>query len=165
MQKIGTIIEACERFGVPTENIPEAFHSVLVFRNTRLRTSLGRMVHKRNPATGEAAPWIEIHPRVLADPGQMRDTLAHEVAHVIAGIDAGHGPEWRRWARVLGHTGERCATQVAAERVGIERAPRRPMRPVAKCSRCDYTVHRRRALPRTKVYEHRGCGGRIEAIR
>ena len=165
MQKIGTIIETAEQFGVPTENIPAEFHAVPVFRNGRLRTSFGRMVRKRVPGTDVASVHIEIHKCVFVDPDQMRDTLAHEIAHVIAGIEAGHGPAWRRAARSVGHSGERCATQAAAQAVGIERAPRRPMRPVAECDRCGYTIERRRALPRSKVYTHRRCGGNIKAIR
>jgi predicted SprT family Zn-dependent metalloprotease len=30
------------------------------------------------------------------------DTLRHEVAHVIAGPQAGHGPQWRAWAMKVG---------------------------------------------------------------
>jgi hypothetical protein len=32
-------------------------------------------------------------------------TLLHEVAHAIAGSDAGHGPRWKRIARDLGYIG------------------------------------------------------------
>ncbi len=32
-------------------------------------------------------------------------TLLHEVAHAIAGSDAGHGPRWKRVARELGYVG------------------------------------------------------------
>lgn len=40
---------------------------------------------------------------VLADPWpEVRDTLAHEVAHALAGFRAGHGARWQAWAGVLG---------------------------------------------------------------
>jgi predicted SprT family Zn-dependent metalloprotease len=32
----------------------------------------------------------------------MLDTLLHEIAHALAGGKAGHGPEWKKWARRLG---------------------------------------------------------------
>lgn len=41
-----------------------------------------------------ARPWEE-----------TRDTVFHEVAHVIAGSTAGHGPEWARVAKRLGGSG------------------------------------------------------------
>ena len=34
-----------------------------------------------------------------------KDTVIHEVAHAIAGKEAGHGPVWQRIARELGGTG------------------------------------------------------------
>lgn len=39
---------------------------------------------------------------------QVRETILHEIAHALAGQDAGHGPAWRRVARQIGSTGERC---------------------------------------------------------
>ncbi len=32
------------------------------------------------------------------------DTIRHEIAHALAGSAAGHGPEWKRWARKVGAT-------------------------------------------------------------
>ncbi len=32
----------------------------------------------------------------------LEDTVRHEIAHLIVGIDARHGPRWRRVARALG---------------------------------------------------------------
>ena len=36
------------------------------------------------------------------------DTLLHEVAHALAGYRAGHGPEWKRWAKKVGAKPKRC---------------------------------------------------------
>ena len=72
-------------------------------------------------------------------------TLLHEVAHALAGPDAGHGARWKKIARELGyvggvtHNGE-TATELAP---WIGRCPtghvayrhRRPTRP-ASCSKC-----------------------------
>lgn len=37
----------------------------------------------------------------------IHQTLLHEVAHAMAGHDAGHGPTWRRIARDIGYVGGR----------------------------------------------------------
>lgn len=33
---------------------------------------------------------------------QVRDTILHEIAHAIAGYEAGHGPKWKAVARQIG---------------------------------------------------------------
>lgn len=38
----------------------------------------------------------------------LQNTVTHEVAHLLAGHGAGHGPIWRAIHRKLGGTGERC---------------------------------------------------------
>jgi alkylated DNA nucleotide flippase Atl1 len=160
LRQIGTIITTCERFGVPTESIPAHLHSVPVHVNPRLRTVLGKAgFHTR---TKEYS--IEIHKCVFADPDQMQKTLAHEVAHVIAGISQGHNSRWKAIARRLGHSGERCSTREVAERIGMPKRARRVQRIVARCVRCDYEVIRTRALKRGATFTHIRCGGRIVAI-
>lgn len=39
---------------------------------------------------------------------KVRETILHEIAHAIAGHEAGHGGEWRRVARFLGISATRC---------------------------------------------------------
>lgn len=39
---------------------------------------------------------------LVNDEAQMLDTILHEIAHVLAGRAAGHGPKWRAAARKLG---------------------------------------------------------------
>ena len=43
---------------------------------------------------------------------ELRDTVKHEIAHAIAGVRAGHGPEWRTVARQIGANPVRTATRV-----------------------------------------------------
>lgn len=158
MRFVGTIITACERFGVPTEHIPEDVRSVEVFVNPRLRTAFGKAV-----AGGPRGRHIQIHKCVFVDPEQMRKTLAHEVAHIIAGIRSGHNEVWRTIAKALGASGERCVTAEHAASLGIERPPTRPLRVVASCDRCDYVVKRRKRLARNRSYTHTRCGGNIRS--
>lgn len=39
---------------------------------------------------------------------EVRDTLLHEIAHALAGHEAGHGPAWREVARSVGAKPRRC---------------------------------------------------------
>jgi len=39
------------------------------------------------------------------DDDEIHQTLLHEVAHALAGHEAGHGPSWKRIARSLGYVG------------------------------------------------------------
>lgn len=41
---------------------------------------------------------------------RCKETILHEIAHALAGSQAGHGPVWVRQARALGIKGERCFT-------------------------------------------------------
>lgn len=40
---------------------------------------------------------------------QVRDTILHEIAHAIAGFDAGHGPAWKSVCRRIGANPNRTA--------------------------------------------------------
>jgi|TARA_R110000824_G_scaffold186284_7_gene367563 predicted SprT family Zn-dependent metalloprotease len=40
---------------------------------------------------------------------ESKDTILHEIAHALAGFDAGHGPRWVALAKSIGCNGERCA--------------------------------------------------------
>lgn len=40
----------------------------------------------------------------------IKNTILHEIAHAIAGPDAGHGPRWKLLARAIGCSAERCNT-------------------------------------------------------
>lgn len=46
----------------------------------------------------------------------VNDTILHEMAHAIAGHEAMHGPKWKRVAKRLGCSAERCATAFLASK-------------------------------------------------
>lgn len=86
--------------------------------------------------------WVEVLPM-----DTLRNTILHEIAHAMAGVQAGHGPLWKAMARAIGCTGERCAETKGysigeklwtatcpgcARTVGQHRAPLR----VKACSTC-----------------------------
>ncbi len=39
---------------------------------------------------------------------EVRDTILHEIAHILAPRGAGHGPRWRVVALAIGCNGQRC---------------------------------------------------------
>lgn len=52
------------------------------------------------PKIIEIARWHAAHD----EPGQVTDTILHEIAHALAGANAGHGPVWKAVARRIGAT-------------------------------------------------------------
>lgn len=66
----------------------------------------------------------------------IRDTVLHEIAHILAGYDAGHGPIWVRVAQQIGCSGERCT----AAPVSVD------YRYEFVCDHCDMVVARRHRL-------------------
>ena len=51
---------------------------------------------------------VSLHLAHLNEPEQSRDTILHEIAHAIAGREAGHGPKWQEACRRVGARPERC---------------------------------------------------------
>ncbi|WP_169973369.1 SprT-like domain-containing protein [Tautonia rosea] len=71
---------------------------------------------------------------VRNNPDEMvRDTLLHEIAHAIAGPDAGHGPAWKAVAIRLGATPRSCET---SNTLAVQ-----PGDWQATCPSCQKTVH------------------------
>lgn len=44
---------------------------------------------------------------------EVRETILHEIAHALVGAEHGHDEVWRRTARQIGSTGERCVSAEA----------------------------------------------------
>jgi hypothetical protein len=57
---------------------------------------------------GLSAPLTRLHPEA-----EVRDTILHEIAHAIAGPQAGHGPKWAAVARRIGSSAQRCVSDDA----------------------------------------------------
>lgn len=48
---------------------------------------------------------VSRHLSARFDDDEIHQILLHEVAHALAGADAGHGPKWKRIAEDLGYAG------------------------------------------------------------
>src|SRR5262249_48938208 len=66
----------------------------------------------------------------------VRETILHEIAHALAGEDAGHGPLWKSVCRRIGCKPERCDNGSAIMPKG---------RWNAQCPACGKTYSRHRA--------------------
>lgn len=77
----------------------------------------------------------------LNDVEQVKDTILHEIAHAIAGNQAGHGWEWKRECVRIGARPERCYT--------TENTTVPQMKYYAVCKACGKEHQRQKALKKT----------------
>lgn len=101
-------------------------------------------------------------------PRARRDTILHEVAHVLTGVllakRENHGPRWCKIARALGAepawAGRDPRFRAASEAL---RASRQKV--VARCGRCGFEIKRMRRTRRNwRRFLHLECGGRFESV-
>ena len=123
----------------------------------RLSTRLTRSAGNADPRTGVVQLSEPIF-RLDENAHGYRNTVLHEIAHVIAGPDVrAHGPEWRAIFIEIGGNGRRTHEFRAA---GQHRTHE------AKCSSCGEVIElgtRRfnRLIAGARDYIHIGCGGTI----
>lgn len=89
------------------------------------------------------------HYAVLIPKDEVHDVILHEIAHALAGHDAGHGPIWKAAARKIGAKDERCATPSAR--------PVASVRGVCTNPDCEKVVSELHRLPQ-RVSFHSTCG-------
>lgn len=95
---VTTVVEANRIFG------RDLFATGWAFKTNRRKRALGICNYTKKT--------IEISEHYLAvnTKEQILDTVRHEVAHAIAGVEANHGPKWRQVHRALGGSGKAKAT-------------------------------------------------------
>lgn len=74
-----------------------------------------------------------------ATESKVHDTILHEIAHALAGHQAGHGERWKQVARSIGCTAERCFEY------GIDTVTPVPGEWQATCGGCGKVYHQHRA--------------------
>ncbi len=101
-------------------------------------------------------------------PAARRDTILHEVAHIVTGAlvakRQNHGPAWRTIARAVGAEPARsgCDPRFHVASAAL-RASRQKV--VARCERCGFEVKRlRRSRRNWRRFVHLNCGGHFEAV-
>lgn len=88
----------------------------------------------------------------LNDEACVRDTIAHEVAHCLAGRQAGHGPVWQAAAVAVGANPSRCYDAASV----IQPALRYQLR----CPHCSRAVPRAKRLRRGRRISCGTCSPR-----
>jgi SprT protein len=102
---------------------------------------------------------IGLSSRVLKTEEQVKDTLVHEYAHLLAYArhgrkSLGHGEEWKQAMRDLG------AEPHVRHRYEVERnQPRQQV--VYRCQRCGAEFARNKRFPKGRRYQHVQCGGTL----
>jgi predicted SprT family Zn-dependent metalloprotease len=84
---------------------------------------------------------------------QIEDTIRHEIAHLIAGGEAGHGPEWKAACRVTGAIPERIAHNAVCA----------PYKYTWDCNQCGKLVQGFYRRPRRRIWRFvcGRCGGKL----
>lgn len=133
----------------------------------RMTSTMGSCRFKRQPH-GQPAKCFEVvisESLLACGLEQVIDTLRHEAAHAVAGLEAKHGPVWKATARRLGATPKACGTLTAEQREA-RRAVQGPAKYTVRCSRCGIEHDQRRMTSRRR-YQYdaghlrhaAGCGG------
>lgn len=86
---------------------------------------------------------------------EIKNVLLHEIAHAIAGYEAGHGKEWARIARAIG-----CDAQVKCDKWAS--ALPKPMIFVCPCRKNRIARYRTSAKLRRSICKH--CFGHLSQI-
>jgi len=102
---------------------------------------------------------IALSHRVLRDENQVRRTLIHEYAHLLAVHrdevkGKGHGEAWKQAMRDLGEPPE-VRHQYEVER----NRPKQTL--LYKCNKCGSLIPKSRKFPKGRRYLHVRCGGAI----
>ena len=83
--------------------------------------------------------------RNLDKPDDIRDTILHEIAHALAGHDAGHGDAWKAICVRIGASPQRCYDSTVID------MPKGQL--VATCQGCSKTFRRHRRV-RSGTYRY-----------
>lgn len=100
------------------------------------------------------ATKIELSQYILDLPFEdIRNTILHEIAHAIAGHEAGHNWYWKQIARALGCTGDRCIT--------IKPENHQPFNYTISCDTCGWENGAYRVSAKKRRHICKTCRGPI----
>jgi hypothetical protein len=98
------------RVGFP---LPEKVRVSVGFTSHGVRSNrIGECWH--DAASQDGHFEIFLKPTIETD-ARMADILTHELCHAAAGLDAGHGPQFKRVANALGLVGRMTSTTASSE--------------------------------------------------
>lgn len=107
---VGYARDQFERVGAP---LPDKVRVSVGFTSTGARSNrIGECWH--DAASSDGYFEIFLKPTIETD-ARMADILTHELVHAAVGIDAGHGPKFKKVANALGLVGKMTSTTASAE--------------------------------------------------
>lgn len=107
------VTRARDQFALVGAPLPEKVRVSVGFTSKGMRSNrIGECWHDAASADGHFEIFLK--PSIVGD-ARMADILTHELAHAAAGIDAGHGPKFKRVAEALGLGGKMTATIATAK--------------------------------------------------
>jgi|SRR5665213_1460397 len=113
---------------------------IVVFDNAKTRKGQTRF---RRQEISLSAPLTELNPVE-----QVRNTILHEIAHVLVGSGHGHDDIWRSKAIEIGCNGQTCTTTVN----------RVPSKYSLKCTNCNQIFNSYYRRPKIVNCWHLKCG-------
>jgi predicted SprT family Zn-dependent metalloprotease len=124
--------------------------------STRMTRAAGKVRFRREVPFEIALSLPYLTEASVAD---FRQVVTHEAAHVVAGIRAGHGHEWKRVHRSMGGDAQRCGEMPIAALYNKPR--RRAARTSVPCPKCGQPMSlgptQMRKHARGAVYSHSRC--------
>ncbi len=107
----------------------------VVLDNAKRRLGVCR---ERRKEIGLSRHFVELN-----NESAVTNTILHEIAHALAGNEAGHGPKWRKVAQQIGADPVRCtdATQI------VTPSPKW----IGRCELCGFAAERHRLAGSAKT--------------
>lgn len=110
---------------------------------------------------GEPFEIVLSLPFFASEENDLRETVTHEAAHVVAGIRAGHGPAWRAVHRSMGGKAQRTHTMSLAQGFTARRDTQPKVRVEVACPKCGQPMLlgpvQAKKAKRGAVYSHQRC--------
>ena len=100
--------------------------------------------------SGGGTIYLTIDYVVHASIEEVTKTMLHEIAHTIAGPQAGHNYHWRSICRSIGGDGQRLANVEANEGTKVLLEMAKVWEGTCGRPDCDFTIHRTRLTARSK---------------
>jgi SprT protein len=147
-----------------SEELGSVAYEVLAEANSRFPLSYSPALEwRRYSVTAGMAHYqkgvISLSAVVLKEPGQVRETLLHEYAHLLAfdrhgRSGAGHGRHWKQAMVDLG-----LEPKVHHKYDVVRNQSRQTV--VYRCKKCGFILEKKRKFQKGRRYFHRQCGGQI----
>ncbi|XP_052797192.1 germ cell nuclear acidic protein-like isoform X2 [Mya arenaria] len=130
--------------------------------NKRLLKTAGFCAYKKIRKTEERTARIELSDKVCDTADRLRDTLIHEMCHagcwLINGVNGGHGPFWKYWARQ--------STKIYPELPAVTRCHSYAINTkyTYRCKTCQYSIGRHSKSMDLKKWMCGKCKGQFELL-